>query len=46
MPQINQSPLAAAEQGGSIEQRQSRLIKAGALQTTILNSANSSNRHR
>jgi signal transduction histidine kinase/ActR/RegA family two-component response regulator len=41
MPKINQSPLAAAaEQGGSVAQRQSRLIKAGALQTAILTSAN------
>jgi DNA-binding response OmpR family regulator len=44
MPEIKQSPsaAAAAEQGGSgsVEQRQSRLMKAGALQTAILTSAN------
>jgi signal transduction histidine kinase/ActR/RegA family two-component response regulator len=43
MPEITQSPLAAAaEQGGSgsVEQRKNRLIKAGALQTAILTSAN------
>jgi signal transduction histidine kinase/ActR/RegA family two-component response regulator len=44
MPETQPSPLAAAaaEQGssGSVEQRQSRLIKAGALQTAILTSAN------
>ena len=43
MPEITQSPLAAAAEqggGGSVEQRQNRLIKAGALQTAILTSAN------
>src|ERR1039458_800114 len=43
MPENKNSPLAeAAEQGssGSVEQRQNRWIKAGALQTAILTSAN------
>ena len=43
MPENKNSPLAAAADlgsSGSVEQRKNRLIKAGALQTAILTSAN------
>ena len=43
MPVLKKSPLAAAAEngaGGNVEQRRSALMKAGALQTAILTSAN------